>query len=92
MEETTMSNPNATPYAELRDVGADIVIRSVGTLERRLRSSGCDDAQVVADLAVAALAMRLSPRKAIQLAASKGATAAARSFTPPKSVRCEARA
>jgi hypothetical protein len=78
-----MSNPKPTPYAEVQDFAFEITAEAINTLEGRLRSSGCEHPQVVADLAMAALAVRLSPEEAVRLAASEDASAAMEAFTSP---------
>lgn len=71
------------PYADLQDFAFEITTQATMALSDRLLSSGVEHPHVVADLALAALAMRLSPEKASRLAESKDAAGAVKLFSPP---------
>jgi hypothetical protein len=79
-----MNSTNRTPYADLQDFSFEITTQATMALSDRLLSSGVEYPQAVADLALAAIAMRLSPEEASRLAASEDAAAAVEAFTPPE--------
>ena len=84
-----MNSP--TSHAELQDFAFEITTQATMTLSDRLLASGVEHPHVVADLALAALAMRLTPEEAVRLADSEDAAAAVEAFTPPESPEALAR-
>ena len=77
-------SPSQSSFAEIQDFAFEITTQATMALSDRLLSSGVEHPHVVADLALAALAMRLSPDEARELAESKDAAAAVEAFTPPE--------
>jgi hypothetical protein len=86
-----MSNPTPTPHADTADFVFEITGEATNALSARLSAAGVEHSSVVACLALAALAMRLSPEEASRLAESKDAAAAIEAFTPPESSEALAR-
>jgi hypothetical protein len=73
-----------TLHVEAADFVFEITAEATNALTKRLNASGVEHPHVVASLALAGLAMRLSPEEASRLAASEDAAAAVEAFTPPE--------
>ena len=79
-----MSSPSPSSFAETVDFAFEITGEATNALTKRLSTAGVEHPHVVACLALAALAMRISPEEASSLAASEDAAAAVEAFTPPE--------
>lgn len=79
-----MSSLSTTPFVETADFVWEITAEARNAFEKRLSAAGVTNPDVVSCLALAALAMRLTPEEARALAESKDAAAAVEAFTPPE--------
>lgn len=86
-----MNRPSPTSFAEIEDSAFTITAGATNALTARLAAAGLALPHVIADLAVAALAMRLSPEEAVNLATSSDAVAVLEAFAPPESPEALAR-
>ncbi len=79
-----MITPSPSSYADLQDFVFEVTAEATNALTTRLGAAGAEHPHVVACLALAALAMRLSPEEASRLADSEDALVALEAFTPPE--------
>ena len=78
-----MSSPS--PFAEVTNFAFEITAEATNSLAARLRADGVENPNVVACLALAAVATRLSTADAKNLAESDAARASVEAFAPAES-------
>lgn len=79
-----MSSPSPVSLPDLSDLAWGITADARSDFEKRLAAAGVENPDVVSSLALAALAMRLTPGEARALAESNDAAAAVQAFMPPE--------